>query len=121
MLTLLIIFIAIAASGFAFWFYNRKQITNLSEQIDDKNAVINALKGHVENVIEIESSYTRNPSNDGWRGETTVNLTPTVEESLQQKPKNNNHNFGDKKRKKETNFKSDNPSRPKPKKKKSSE
>ena len=121
MLTLLIIFIAIAASGFAFWFYNRKQITNLSEQIDDKNAVINALKGHVENAIEIESSYTRNSSNDGWRGETTVNLTPTVEEVFQQKPKKKYYKSADKTRKKENNFKNDNSSRPKPKKKKSSE
>jgi hypothetical protein len=93
MLTLLIIFIAIAASGFGFWFYNKKQITNLSEQIDDKNAIINALQGHVETVVEVESSFARTNSNNEWRGNTTVNLTPTVEEALGLKEKKNKNKF----------------------------
>ena len=48
MLTLFTIFIAIVGAGLAFWFFNKRQVKNLAEQIEDKNAVINALKQHVE-------------------------------------------------------------------------
>lgn len=47
MLTLIAIFITVAGAGFAFWFYNRKQIQSLSEKIEDKNAVINSFRDHL--------------------------------------------------------------------------
>ncbi len=50
MLTLLVIFISICLAGGAFWFFNRKQINNLVENIDDKQAIINALQSHVESA-----------------------------------------------------------------------
>ena len=92
MLTVLIIFAAILLSGLAFWFFNRRQINTLTEQIDDKTLVINALKNHVE-----ESPTTKTLDlNDGWRGsaERSTNLTPSVEEALsqpQKKRKNNSY------------------------------
>lgn len=48
MLTLFTIFIAVAGAGLAFWFYNKRQVKNLADQIEDKNAVINAFRNHVE-------------------------------------------------------------------------
>lgn len=48
MLTLFTIFIAVAGAGFAFWFYNKRQVKNLADQIEDKNAVITAFRNHVE-------------------------------------------------------------------------
>jgi len=51
MLTLLTIFITVAGAGFAFWFYNRRQVKNLADQIEDKNAVINAFRSHVEETV----------------------------------------------------------------------
>jgi len=48
MLTLFTIFIAVACAGLAFWFYNKRQVKNLADQIEDKNAVINAFRSHVE-------------------------------------------------------------------------
>jgi hypothetical protein len=50
MLTLLIIFISICLAGAAFWFFNKRQINSLVENIDDKQAIINALQSHVESV-----------------------------------------------------------------------
>ena len=91
MLTLLIIFAVIVLSGLAFWFYNRKQVNSLSEQIDDKNLVITALKNHVEES-EIPSVSTK--LNEEWRGGDKVNrsnnLTPTVEQAFTKKPNNRN-------------------------------
>lgn len=82
MLTLFTIFIAVAGAGLAFWFYNKRQIKTLSEQINDKNAVISALRNHVEPTdeteITIQSTITRVNSNE-------KNLTPTVEEALSNK------------------------------------
>jgi flagellar basal body-associated protein FliL len=102
MLTLLTIFIAVAGAGFAFWFYNKRQIKNLSEQIYDKNAVISALKNHVEpssnTELTIESTIAYVNPNNEWRGNSNdVNLTPTVEEALSKKKKprpNKNGNGG---------------------------
>jgi hypothetical protein len=104
MLTLLTIFIAVAGAGFAFWFYNKRQIKNLSEQIYDKNAVISALKNHVEpssnTELTIESTIAYVNPNNEWRGNSNdVNLTPTVEEALSKKKKprpNKNGNGGKK-------------------------
>jgi hypothetical protein len=92
MITILIIFLAILLSGFAFWFYNRKQITSLSETIEDKNTVINALKNHVE---ETETTPVFNP-NDEWRGteqKRPATLTPTVDEVFAQKKKKKNNYY----------------------------
>lgn len=90
MLTLFTIFVAVAGAGFAFWFYNRRQIKNLSEQIDDKNAVINAFRNHVEpgvgTEVTIESSITYTDPNTEWRGNSSgTNLTPTVEQAFSKK------------------------------------
>jgi type II secretory pathway pseudopilin PulG len=94
MLTLLIIFAVILLSGLVFWFYNRKQVNSLSEQIDDKNLVITALKNHVE---EVETPTISTQLNNEWRGgkqiERSVNLTPTIEQVKSQKPqKSKNRN-----------------------------
>jgi hypothetical protein len=48
MFTLLVIFVSVCLVGAGFWFFNRKQINNLVENIDDKQAIINALQSHVE-------------------------------------------------------------------------
>lgn len=89
MFTLLIIFITAVCAGLGFWFYNRRQVTSLSEQIEDKNAVINAFRNHVETSseteVQVQSNFSRNTLNDEWR--VSTNLTPTVEEALQNKPK----------------------------------
>ena len=69
MLTLLTVFIAIAGAGFAFWFYNRRQVKTLADQIEDKNAVINAFRSHVE--------------------ETTTPVSPVVETTHQTFQKRN--------------------------------
>lgn len=85
MFTLLIVFITAVCAGLAFWFYSKRQVSSLSEQLEDKNAVINAFRNHVETETVVESNYSRN-LNEEWRG--NVNLTPTVEEALQtSKPK----------------------------------
>lgn len=47
-LTLLIVLITAIVSGVGFWFYNRRQISSLTETLEDKNAVINSLRGHIE-------------------------------------------------------------------------
>lgn len=65
MLTLLTIFIAIAGAGFAFWFYNKRQVKNLAEQIQDKNAVISAFRSHVEETatsVESVVEKTQQPT-----------------------------------------------------------
>jgi len=90
MLTLLIIFSVILLSGLTFWFFNRKQLNSLSEQVDDKNLVIAALKNHVE---ETEIPFISNNLNDEWRGSETkrqTNLTPTVEQTKTKRYKNRN-------------------------------
>lgn len=68
MLTLFTIFIAVAGAGFAFWFYNKRQVKNLADQIEDKNAVITAFRNHVE--------------------ETSTPVTPVVETQPQPQKKN---------------------------------
>lgn len=35
-------------TGIAFWFYKNKQIRNLVENLDDKQAIINSLTSHVQ-------------------------------------------------------------------------
>lgn len=63
MLTLLIIFLSAVLVGLGFWFYNRKQVKNLVESIDDKQAIIHALTSHVESVESNEDL------NNEWRGQ----------------------------------------------------
>ena len=85
MITLLIVFSAVLFAGFGFWFYNKRQVNSLAEKIDDKDAVINALRNHVEETSTPEVSSTE-----------PVNLTPTVEEALsvnKKKKKYNKKNF----------------------------
>jgi hypothetical protein len=59
MLTLFVIFVSICLVGAAFWFFNRKQINNLVENIDDKQAIINALQSHVETVQPTPTQKTQ--------------------------------------------------------------
>lgn len=58
MLTLLIIFLSICLVGAGFWFFNKKQINGLVENIDDKQAIINALQSHVESVAQPQPHQT---------------------------------------------------------------
>jgi outer membrane murein-binding lipoprotein Lpp len=78
MLLFFIILATAVLAGIGFWFYNKKQINSLSEQIDDKNVVINALKNHVEETKPTVDLNTE------WRGTANqpVNLTPTVDEAI---------------------------------------
>jgi hypothetical protein len=95
MLTLLIIFSAMVFSGIVFWFYNRRQINSLSNQLDDKNVVISALRNHIE--IENDTPFF-NP-NENWRPSDvpfSTNLTPSVEESISSKNKKKQYNGGKK-------------------------
>lgn len=50
MLIALIIFITSVLVGVGFWFYNKRRVTSLVENIDDKQAIINALANHVESI-----------------------------------------------------------------------
>lgn len=124
MLTLLIVFITAVCAGLGFWFYNRRHVKNLTEEIDDKNVVISALRNHVE---ESSIAPTNFDANDSWRGgNTQTNLTPSVEDALGKKQKKNNNRpykkSGDKKTSQKgqssnSNQSSENKNRPKPRKK----
>jgi hypothetical protein len=58
-LTLLIVFITAVVSGIGFWFYNRRQISSLAETLEDKNAVINSLRGHIESPTSTDNSSVK--------------------------------------------------------------
>jgi regulator of replication initiation timing len=51
-LTLLIVLITAVVAGIGFWFYNRRQISSLTETIEDKNAVISSFRDHLTPVVE---------------------------------------------------------------------
>ena len=100
MITLLIVFAAIVLAGLGFWFYNKRQVTSLAEQIDDKNLVISALRNHVESPTTVETTVETTI-------EKTVNLTPTVSEALSgnnqpKKNKNGGNKNNNKKKKSNT-------------------
>lgn len=42
-----IVFATAVLAGLAFWIYNRRQMTELTEQLEDKNAIINAFRDHL--------------------------------------------------------------------------
>ena len=95
MLTLLIIFISICIAGAAFWFYNRKQITSLVENIDDKQAVISALQSHVDSLHTPSSedkpkkkgpdqNKSKRPYNKGNKSN-----TPSFDKNNNPKPRKN--------------------------------
>lgn len=70
MLTVYIIFASVILAGLAFWFYNRKKVQSLTEQVTDKDAVINAFRNYAENA------------NAEWNGSTTTfTLEDTIVES----------------------------------------
>jgi len=52
MLTLLTIFTTTIVVGFGFWFYNRRQINNLNQIIDDKSAIISTLQSHIDKTTD---------------------------------------------------------------------
>lgn len=83
MFTLLIVFISVFLAGLGFWFYNKRQVNTLVDQIDDKNAVINALRNHVDESTDVVTPTTTTI-------EKSVNLTPSVEEAIGNKQKKNN-------------------------------
>lgn len=85
MLTFAVIFISVVCGGFFFWYMNRNKIGVLSEQLEDKNAIISALQNHTETIVETQHTFVKNDLNSEWRGST--NLTPTVAEATAKKPK----------------------------------
>ena len=76
MLTLLIIFLSICLTGIGFWFFNKKQITGLVENIDDKQAIINALQTHVETVKPIQNTPNTKRRNGGNKNKKKKNPIP---------------------------------------------
>lgn len=96
MLTLIIIFLAIVLTGLSFWYFNRKEVNSLSEKLEDKDAVINALKTHVEQEVIVESTFSKNDPNDGWRGQNIVTSVPNETNRNQKqrtnRPKKNGQN-----------------------------
>lgn len=84
MLIALIIFITSALVGLGFWFYNKRRVTSLVENIDDKQAIINALANHVESI---------NSTNEGnvFGESTTVTIEKDVV-SANNKAKNRKSN-----------------------------
>lgn len=88
MLTVYIIFASVILAGLAFWFYNRKKVQSLSEQVTDKDAVINAFRNYAENA------------NAEWSGgsmaftiEDTIAETTSVDQpEKKQKPRSKNKN-----------------------------
>ena len=127
MLTLLIVFAAILVAGLGFWFYNRRQVSALAEKIDDKNAVINALRNHVDQT-DVEETLITTDVSTTTKIERAENLTPTVEQVLSEKKPNKNKNknrdngnknFNQKKQKQNAKeeFSSEKKNRPKPRKK----
>jgi hypothetical protein len=83
MITLLVIFSTAVIAGALFWLYNRRQVLSLTEQVEDKAAVINAFRSYSE---------TANAEWNGSRTSDTVNLTPTVEEALNKNTQKNRKN-----------------------------
>lgn len=73
-LTLLIVFITVAGAGFAFWFFNRKQINSLTETIEDKNAVIHSFREHL--TTPIEESTPNVPIRFNPEHESVIDLRP---------------------------------------------
>ena len=51
-----IIFIVLVVAGLGFWFYNKRQLESLVNNIDDKQAIINALQTHVETVTPVKNT-----------------------------------------------------------------
>jgi len=83
MITLFVIFATALIAGALFWLYSRRQVLSLTEQVEDKEAVINAFRSYSE---------TANSEWNGSRPSDTVNLTPTVEEALNKNTKKNRKN-----------------------------
>ena len=84
-----IIFLTVLLSGFVFWFYNKKRVTKLVENIDDKQAIINALTNHVE-TTHVHSSHSID-SNGNANGKVKIkkrNKTNDKDYRNKQKKKN---------------------------------
>lgn len=60
-----IIFITLVVAGLGFWFYNRRQVESLVNNIDDKQAIINALQTHVETVKPVQNTPNTKNRNGG--------------------------------------------------------
>lgn len=48
----------LAVAGISIWLYNRRSVSQLNAEIQDKNAIITALKTHVETEI-VEPKQSR--------------------------------------------------------------
>ena len=80
-------------TGIGFWFFNKKQITGLVENIDDKQAIINALQTHVETVKPVQNTPNTKRRNGGNKNKKKKNPIPFNPESeviidLRQEKKN---------------------------------
>lgn len=73
MLIASIIFITIVVAGLGFWFYNRRQVESLVNNIDDKQAIINALQTHVETVTPVKNTSNTKKGNGGNKNKKTKN------------------------------------------------
>ena len=51
-----IIFIVLVVAGLGFWFYNKRQLESLVNNIDVQQAIINALQTHVETVTPVKNT-----------------------------------------------------------------
>lgn len=47
MIILAIVFVTAIVAGYFFWTYNKKQVSSLTEKLEDKNAVINSFRDHL--------------------------------------------------------------------------
>lgn len=91
-----IIFITVLVAGIAFWFYNRRQVESLVNNIDDKQAIINALQTHVESVQPTNHNVPnvnkkRNGGNKNKKKKNTIPFNPAESEiivDLRQEKKN---------------------------------
>ena len=89
-----IIFITLVVAGLGFWFYNRRQVESLVNNIDDKQAIINALQTHVETVKPVQNTPNtkrRNGGNKNKKKKNTIPFNPAESEiivDLRQEKKN---------------------------------
>lgn len=71
-----IIFITLIVAGLGFWFYNRRQVESLVNNIDDKQAIINALQTHVETVKPVQNTPNTKRRNGGNKNKKKKSNTP---------------------------------------------
>lgn len=60
---ILTLFLTVLVAGIGLWFYKRKQIEALNEQLKDKAAIIAALTSHVEAAPQVKPLREGNEKN----------------------------------------------------------